>query len=146
MMSLEENKALVRQMYELMNRKELDAAHEFLSPGFQMETLTREQLIQLDIMYFNAFPDAKAVMLDMVAEGDKVVFIVNGTGTHTGGPYMGIQPTGKKIDITNTWLVRIVDKKIVEWKGTGSFVILLQQLGVMPAIEEAIQAYNDSLK
>jgi predicted ester cyclase len=97
-------------------------------------------------MALNAFPDAQVTILDMVAEGDKVAYIVNVKGTHTGGPYMGIPPTGKKMDMTNTWIARIVDNKIVEHNGTGGFVTLLQQLGVMPAIPDAIQAYNDSLK
>ena len=82
----------------------------------------------------------------MLAEGDKVAYIVNATGTHTGGPFMGIQPAGKKVDCTNTWIARIVDNKIVEHKGTADFLNNLQQLGVLPAIPEAIQAYNDSLK
>ncbi|HEY94300.1 MAG TPA: ester cyclase, partial [Dehalococcoidia bacterium] len=85
-------------------------------------------------------------------EGDKVAFIVNVTGTHTGAPCMdatltvGIPPTGKKIDNNNTYIVRIVDNKIVEWMGTPNFLVFWQKLGVLPPTEEFIQAYNDSLQ
>ena len=144
-MGIEENKELIHRLYELYNRHELDAAHELYSPDWHAGDFTLEQNKQFDIMSWNAFPDVKVTILDMVAEGDKVAYIVNVTGTHTGGPYMGIQPTGKKIDGTNTWIVRIVDNKIVEHKGTGDFLSPLHQLGVLPTIAEAIQAYNDSL-
>ena len=142
----ENNKKLVHQFYELYNQHKLEAAWELMSPEWHSGDFTFEQNKQFDIMLINAFPDVKATILDMVAEGDKVAFIVNGKGTHTGGPYMGIPPTGKKIDMTNTWIVRVVDGKIMEHNGTGSFVVSLQQLGVMPTIPEAIRAYNESQK
>ena len=44
---------------------------------------------------------------------------------------MGIPPTGKKINITVAFLIRIVDGRWVEfWNVTD--VSLIQQLGVMP--------------
>jgi len=94
--------------------------------------VTLEENKQFDIMLHNAFPDVKCTILDMVAEGDKVAYIVNVTGTHTGGPFMDIQPAGKKIDMTNTWIARIVGNKITEHRGSGDSMRLLQQLGVIP--------------
>ena len=145
-MGIEENKALIRRLYELTNQHELEAAHELYSSEWHSGEFTLEQNNQYDFMALNAFPDAQVTILDMVAEGDKVAYIVNVTGTHTGSHYMGIPPTGRKMDMTNTWIARIVDNKIVEHNGTAGFVTLLQQLGVMPSVPEAIQAYNDSLK
>ena len=134
-MSTEDNKELVRQMYELYNQHNLDAAQAILSPDWHAGPFTWEQNKKFDIMLHDAFPDFKCTILDMIAEGDKVAYIVNGTGTHTGEPYMGVQPEGKKIDMTNTWIVTIVDNKIVEHKGTGDFVSPLQQLGAIPPIQ-----------
>jgi len=142
----ENNKVLVHKFYELYSQHKLEDAWELMSPEWHSGDLTFEQNKQFDIMLYNAFPDVKVTILDMVAEGDKVAFIVNGKGTHTGGPYMGIPPTGKKMEMTNTWIVRIVDNKIVEHNGTPSFVTSLQQLGIMPTIPEAIKAYIDTLK
>jgi len=66
----------------------------------------------------------------MVAEGDKVAVLVNWRATHR-GEYMGIPPTGKKIDITVAFLIRIVAGRWVEfWNVTD--VSLIQQLGIMP--------------
>ncbi len=140
----EKNKEIVRQMYELYNQHDVDAANEMFSPDFHFRDFTREQIKQIDTMLHNAFPDFQCSIIDIVAEGDKVAHIVNATGTHTGGPFMGIPPTGKKTDITNTWIVKIGDSKIVEFNGTASTLIQLQQLGVIPTIPEAIQAYKKS--
>jgi len=140
----EKNKELIYRYYELYNQHKLEAVWELMSPEWHSGDATFEQNKQADIMLSNAFPDLKSTILDMVAEGDKVSYIVNAKGTHTGEPFMGISLTGKKIDITNTWIVRIVDNKIVEHNGTPSFVTGLQQLGVMLTIPEAVKAYNES--
>jgi predicted ester cyclase len=87
-MSIEENKALIYRLYDLYNRHELDATNEFYAPDcighFSSRDVTVEQNKQFDIMVHQAFPDFKCVILDMIAEGDKVALIVNVTGTHTG--------------------------------------------------------------
>ena len=95
-------------------------------------------------MTFKAFPDMKMTIVDMIAEGDKVAAVRHITGTHTGEPYMGIPATGKKVDATGTGIVRIADNKMVEHKGTPALLQILQQLGVLPTIPEAIQAYKEA--
>jgi predicted ester cyclase len=145
-MGIEENKEVVRQYFELLNQREPDAANELLSPDYNIGGYTREDNRQNDARVFKAFPDVKWTISDMTAEGDRVAFIDSVSGTHTGGPFMGIPPTGKKIDGTNTWITRITDNKIVEHNGTGDFLTPLQQLGVAPSLPEILQAYNESLK
>jgi predicted ester cyclase len=134
-MTAEENKALIHQSYDLYNRHKLDACYELHSPDCIIHVssgdITLEQNRQSDIMLHNAFPDLKCTILDMIAEGDKVAYVVNVTGTHTCGSYMGIQPTGKKINMTNTWIVKIVNHKIQEFRGTVELIVVLQQLGVI---------------
>jgi len=59
-----------------------------------------------------------------------VAVMVNWRATHR-GEYMGIPPTGKKIDITVAFFTRIVAGRWVEfWNVTD--VGLIQQLGIMP--------------
>ena len=143
-MGIEENKDVVRRYFELYNQHDLDSAYEILTPGCFGEGVTLEQSRQLDIMIFKSFPDWKITILDMVAEGDKVAFIENYTGTHTGEPYMGIPPMGKKQDFNATRILRIVDYKIVEIKGTEDLLSSAQQLGVLPSIQEAIKTYKEA--
>jgi predicted ester cyclase len=134
-MTVEENKALILQSYNLYNQHKLDACYELHSPDciihISSRDITLEQNRQSDIILHNAFPDLKCTILDMIAEGDKVAYVVNVTGTHTGGSYMGIQPIGKKINMTNTWIVKIVNHRIQEFRGTVELIAVLQQLGVI---------------
>ncbi|HEY96610.1 MAG TPA: ester cyclase [Dehalococcoidia bacterium] len=133
-MSIEDNKALVRRAYELTNRRELATFFELLAPEY-VEHLptgdkTREQVKDYADIFFNAFPDVRFKIVDMVAEGDKVAVLVNWRGTHK-GVFMNILPTGNNIDITNANMIKIAGEKWVEfWNITD--VRLMQQLGVIP--------------
>jgi steroid delta-isomerase-like uncharacterized protein len=133
-MSIEENKALIRRIYDLINQREIYAYIDLLAPGcvehLANGDISREQVRQFESDWFKAFPDIKANIEEMVAEGDKVAVRVNYQGTHR-GEFMGIAPTGNKIDITNANTLKITDGKIVEvWNVTD--IRFLQQLGVIP--------------
>ena len=53
------------------------------------------------------------------------------TGTHTGG-FFDIPATGKRVEFTGIYLVRIANGKIVEHWGEEDGVSLLTRLGVLP--------------
>jgi len=132
--SIEENKALVRRVVDSWNQRELGKFFEVLAPEYVEHLPTGDvslkQLKDYAYTFFNAFPDIHITVKDMVAEGDKVAVLVNWKATHR-GEYMGIPPTGKKIDITVAFLTRIEAGRWVEfWNVTD--VSLIQQLGMMP--------------
>jgi predicted ester cyclase len=134
-MSIKENKALVRRMYELWNRKELDKYLEVFAPGYVEHYPDRdtslEQVIESGTMFCVAFPDVTSTIEDMVAEGDRVAFRVTHRGTHK-GDFMGIAPTGNKIEMTNTAIFRIAGGKCAECWATMDELRLMQQLGAIP--------------
>jgi len=135
-MSTKENKALIRHAYELMNRRELAAYYELLSPDYvehhTFGDFSLEQTIQGTPTFFSAFPDVIATIEDMVAEGDRVAIRVTWRGTHQ-GEFMGTAPTGKKFKMTNTAIFRIAAGKWTETWATVDNLGLLQQLGVIPS-------------
>ena len=55
-------------------------------------------------------------------------------GTHK-GDLMGIPPTGKSVTVTAMVISHLVDGKLSESWFTGDILGLLQQLGVVPAME-----------
>ena len=134
-MNIEENKALVRHAFELMNRKELDTFFQLLDTGYvahyAIGDFSLEQAKQFETMYFAAFPDAIATIEDILAEGDKVAIRVTWRGTHK-GEFMNITPTGNKIEMTNTLIFRIAVDKLAENWATINELRLMQQLGVIP--------------
>jgi len=82
-MSIEENKALVRHAFELVNRKELDAFFELLDPAYvahyPIGDFPLEQAKHFETMYFAAFPDANATIEDMAA-GDCSSILIDLSG------------------------------------------------------------------
>ena len=79
-------------------------------------------------------PDYHTTIEDLIAEGNKVVARVTLTGTHTGDFY-GIPPTGKRINLSAIYIVRIQDGKIVEHWGEENGVTVLRQLGFKIKLE-----------
>ena len=87
-------------------------------------------------MLRSAFPDFKATIEHLIAEGDKVVLHMTWTGTQK-GEFMGIPPTGKSISINVIDIVRIADGQVVEHWGIMDQMAMMQQLGVIPAPTQA---------
>jgi predicted ester cyclase len=139
-MSTEQNKALVRRlMEEVFDRGNISLIDELFAPDFvEHEELPpgipagSEGVKQMSTMFRSAFPDFKATIDDMIAEGDKVVVRGTWSGTHK-GEFMGIAPTGKRVSFGVIDIVRIAGGKFVEHWGQMDNMGLMQQLGLIPA-------------
>jgi steroid delta-isomerase-like uncharacterized protein len=81
---------------------------------------------------FDAFPDFEMSVEDTIAEGDKVVIRVTARGTHQ-GEFMGMPPTGRRIEVPLIDIARIRDGKIAEHWGVMDNAAMMQQLGAMPS-------------
>jgi hypothetical protein len=72
-----------------------------------------EGLKQTIITYRSAFPDLKATVDDIFAEGDRVAYRWSTRGTHL-GDWLGIPPTGNHMAATGISIFRIAGGKVVE--------------------------------
>ena len=134
----EENKAEARRFYEeVFNKANVDAIDEFCVPGFVDHTALPgmapgiEGVKQLLGMYFNAFPDLRITVDEIVAEGDVAVIRSTVTATHT-GDLMGIPPTGKPITLRGLDFVGMSGGKAT---GIWHFEeAMFAQLGVAPPV------------
>lgn len=81
-------------------------------------------------LFRSAFPDLEVTVEDIVAEGDRVVLRNRLTGTHE-GEFMGIPPTGRKVESTGLVMGRIREGKAVEEWPQPDTLGLMQQLGVV---------------
>jgi predicted ester cyclase len=133
-MSIEENKAAVRHVYDLCTQKNIVALFELYTPGYIEHTrkgdISLEQVKKTTSMFFTAFPDSSFTVDNMVAESDKVAYQVTIKGTHK-GLYMGIAPTGNKIEMIDTSIKRITNGKFAESWGTLDIMSLMKQLGMI---------------
>jgi SnoaL-like polyketide cyclase len=78
--------------------------------------------------------DARVVIPDMIAEGDKVAVRYTIEGTHEGDLF-GVPPTGQRVSIESFTVERVSDGKIREhWRVTDT-LDMMQQLGTIPTPE-----------
>ena len=134
-MSTEDNKALVQRFFEqVINQKNLAALDQFVAPNAVNHTVPSglpQGPSQFLSLHLNAFPDMKATVEDLLADGDKVVALVSYHGTHQGA-FRDISPTGKPITVMGINIFRIVNGQMVEHWGLADRLTALQQLGVVP--------------
>ncbi len=128
-MSLEENKAIIRSLYEAFNKHNPALLDDFVHHDQQLRDL--ESYKQYETMVYNGFPDVHLTIEDIIAERDKVWVRFKATETHI-GEYRGLAPIGKKITVVGVEIYRIVDNKIVE-TGWGVYDLLdfYKKLGVI---------------
>ena len=137
-MSTERNEALARRYLDAIDRGDLAALDQVLSPDYRYhlpgspEPLDREGHRQFLTAFYAACPDLSHTVEDMIAEGDRVATRATDRGTHR-GELMGIPPTGKQVTWTETHIGRYRDGKLVEHWADIDQLGMLQQLGVMPA-------------
>jgi predicted ester cyclase len=131
------NKALIHEFADRINARDLEGALTHFGPNHVEHAVMPgmpsgiEAVRAFFSMLFAGFPDARAIILDMIAEGDKVVQRASTEGTHTGS-FLGIPPTGKHAKWSFIDIYRIADGKIVEhWVETDQ-MSLMQQLGLVP--------------
>ncbi len=133
----EQNKQLVRQVFESYNQQDMEKAeklfslkHVFHFPGAPpMDWNSHKQFI---VGLSKAFPDLHFKIEDIVAEGDKVAYRLTISGTHK-GEFQGIPPTDKKVSFSSTGISNIVDGKVAEDWVDADIMGLMQQLGAIPS-------------
>ena len=79
------------------------------------------------------FPDFHAVIHWQAVDGDLVTTYKTYHGTHR-GTFLGIAPTGRKIQFETVDAMRVRNGKIVEHWGVANLLYLLQQLDALPGI------------
>lgn len=137
-MSLQDNKALVQHVYAEFDQQNLDALLELYAPDFTLYSPSVPQpvrgvvaLAQLARVLWNALPDLRTAIDDLLADGDRVAVRFTIRGTHQ-GVFMDVPPTGKPVT-----LIRIAGGKIEEEWVSYDRLGVLRQLGAMPVPQQA---------
>jgi steroid delta-isomerase-like uncharacterized protein len=131
------NKALVRRFYSEINAGRVDFVNEATAvdfvenekfPGLEPN---REGVRQMFLMMRAAFPDLRMEIEDMIAEDDKVFIRARMYGTHK-GEFMGMAPTGRKINVPFVDFLRFRSGLVVEHWGVTDSGAMMEQLGQGP--------------
>lgn len=137
----EKNKALVRRFLdELWNRSNFAVVDELLARDYDGHSSTvirgPEGAVAFIPVLRTAFPDCRFEVLDQIAEGDKVTTRWKMVGTHE-GPFQGVPPSGKRVAMTGITIFRLADGKLVDGWTNEDLLGLLEQIGALPAPEQA---------
>jgi predicted ester cyclase len=125
-MTTEANKARIRDLFEqVWTNGDADAVARFYAPG-----PTLDGLQGFARALYVAFPDWRATIDDLIAEGDSVVVRWTGTGTHR-GEWAGVAATGREVRTTGTDIERFVDGLIVEEHGNVDMLGFMEQIGAV---------------
>ena len=141
-MRADENKAIVRRFIEqAFNEGNLAAIDELVASDYVIHVARTEvrghnAVRKFVTMYRTAFPDYHCTIDDQVAEGDKVVTRWTASGTQR-GELAEIPPTGKHMTLPGVAVDRIANGKLVETWLQADMLGMMQQLGVIPAPEQA---------
>ena len=124
------------------NQHDLDAAAAFLAPDWAGhyaglgDAYGPDGFKRIASAFLQAFPDLHIAVDDALADGDKVVRRVSWTATHT-GTFLGVPPSGRRVNGREMIILRIADGKIAEEWNAADLLGLLQQLGAVPAFSLA---------
>ena len=136
-MSTATNRATVRRFLDqVLNEQRHDLAEEFLTDNVEFHGpgqsfIGLSAVTEWLAMLAAGFPDWQATIVDLVAEGDRVVARLNNKGTHQ-GEMLGIPTTGNTVTQESIVMYHLTNGKIDEGRLAMDNLTMMQQLGVIP--------------
>ncbi len=138
-MGLEENKSVVRRVFEEgFNMGDFSIAEEVVSADYTNHEATDRSVrgpeAAKETMSWlrHSFPDLHFAVDEMIAEENQVWALVRMSGTHD-NEFAGIPPTGNSFEIKQIHRFRLADGKITDHWAVRDDLGMMQQLGVIPA-------------
>jgi steroid delta-isomerase-like uncharacterized protein len=136
-MTIEANKAVMQRFTEFINTASEKLALELISPDAVFHVPGRSEPMRGPSGYLaiigmmrGGFPDIQWKLEEMIAEGDKVAARFIMRGTHR-GPFLGVPPSGKPIEVQAMNFYRLSRGQFVEERGQPDLLSLLQQIGAV---------------
>lgn len=113
------------------NERRVDAVDEFVAPDFvgRTQPIQGAQALKEAIEeHLNSFPDLQVEIEQQTSDGDMVITRYVARATH-GGPFHGLEATGKPVEFTAVAIHRFDGDRIVEGWRIVDRLDILEQLG-----------------
>jgi steroid delta-isomerase-like uncharacterized protein len=129
--SVEENKAVVRKLEAALNAGRADAGLEVWAEDllFNGRRISPRDIARLRASLWDAVPDLRWTMEQLVAEGDWVAVRWTMRGTNTGEHPGGPPATGRQVEVTGYAFYRLEGGRLREQWAAIDRLDVLQQLG-----------------
>lgn len=144
------NKDVVSRFVEtVLNQGEYDKTAAFVGANYRDNNAQGEQkgpAMVADTERFRrlVFPDLSFELVDLMAEGDRVMVHLRLRGTHSGNA-MGVEPTGGRLDMRAVRVYRLADGKLIEGWAMSDMIELYRATGhtVSPPSQATQTAYQN---
>ncbi|WP_417359666.1 ester cyclase [Galbibacter sp.] len=140
------NKGVIHSLYEsIMNNRKFDLLSSIVSEDYTNAQGEKGiEAFKHGIMaVINAFPDAKWILTEIIAEGNKVFVRQQVQGTHK-GVFQNISPTNRAISNDGMVIYKFENGKIISYQIQTDRLGFLQQLGILPSDPISLIQGNES--
>ena len=135
-----DHQQLAERYLAMLNQHDPDAVEGFVAVGYINHNPFvedgREANRAFWAAFFTAFPDLTATMGDLIQAGDRVAGRFTYRATHR-GPFYGIPPTGRAIEMRSIDIWRVHNGEFAEHWDELNLLEVFQQLGVIPPLDLA---------
>jgi steroid delta-isomerase-like uncharacterized protein len=135
---LKDAPALAREVLAAVDAQDLARTAALLDDGFELhyhgipDPIPKANLLEMLPAYYDAFPDMRHDVLDVLPSGSFVTMRLTVHATHR-GTYEEIPATGREVSIGAIHILRIAGGRIAEWWAAEDDLGLLRQIGAVVA-------------
>ena len=133
---------MVRRYFQALTERDTDAAAACWAPD-GVDRMGDDELhgpggvkAYFDEL-FAAFPDWQFEVLDVLADADRVAARWRAQGTFAGGPLLGLEPNGSRVELNGMDLFRVEGDLIVENDAFTDAMAFARQIGLLPERESS---------
>jgi len=128
---------LVRRYFDACNRHDMPAIMECFHPDVvhysRLSQYPKDGIAFAFDATFQAFPDLRWDIVEIIAEDDRVASLTLIEGTHE-GDYLGKAGTGRRVRIHSADIARVRDDQFIAHRGIIDELHLLAQIDVVPGM------------
>ncbi len=139
-------RAVVQAYFDAVAARDVDAMAACWEPGGEDRLVGMVELEVPDGLrtwftsMFEAIPDFRFEVVDMVVDGDRAAVRWRARGTFDGtGRFEGVAPTGASLDVEGCDVLTVRDGKLVANHAYTNGMDLARQMGVMPPAGSAAE-------
>ena len=130
------NTELVLHFLGEMDGHRFEAVDAMLAPGMQLHFsglhFDRDGAMGVVRSLYESFGDLRHDVTETIAAGDRVAVRATLRGSHT-GPFEGLAPTGRRIEVGQIAIFRVAEGKIAEIHEEVDGMVVMRQLGALPS-------------
>ena len=133
----EDNRAVVRRLFEAVNSCDDASLDELVTPDCEIigpAGAGRGPAVYRQVfgLLRAAFPDVHVIIEEMLeAEGDRIIVRTRTSGTHR-GVFMGIAPSNKPVSWPGVNFLQVRDGRIASSWGLQDRLAALEHIGMLP--------------